>query len=93
VKRDFLNWKVKAELIVGARVVSSRWNVRVLMDTKSHFYAVLKDAISLVDANLLTGMCSDSLSRNWITTRLARANSRLVRRVCYCYSEEHNACK
>lgn len=53
VKRGFLNWKGKAVLLVGARVVSARWKVRVLVDTNNTFYAVPKDATSLVDAKLL----------------------------------------
>lgn len=53
VKRNFLNWANQAVFLVGARLVSMRWRVRVLVDTNSSFYAVSKDATSLVDAKLL----------------------------------------
>ena len=53
IKRDFLNWKGEAVLVVGARLVSTRWKVRVLVDTNANFYGVPKDAISLIAADLL----------------------------------------
>jgi hypothetical protein len=56
VRRDFLNWANQAVFLVGARLVSLRWRVLVLVDTNSSFYAVSKDATSLVDAKLLNAV-------------------------------------
>ena len=62
VNRTFLNWKGKSVLVVGSRVISSRWQVRVLADTNNTFYAVPKDAVSLAAANLLSGIATASVT-------------------------------
>ena len=49
VNQTFLNWNGESVLLGGARVISSRWKVRVLVDTNNSLYAVPKDATSLVD--------------------------------------------